>query len=492
MKKILFVDHVFHKKTKSSDFFIDILQQRFEVDRVFIDPENETLQDWADSLATCDAALLWQMDYLAPAFLSAGKPTIVIPMYDGSANMPDIHWSIASRALFINFSLTLHTKQIALGNNSVLVKYFPLPDTSDNQARFDEGLNVFFWQRRPREGLTADLVARMIQGNIKKFHVHDAPDLPAKTVSAPIVKGAKTTVSKWYENGAAYKEHLSNFNVYVAPRHAEGIGMGFLEAMARGMVVIAYDMPTHNEYISNWSNGILFNTSPDPVINLDSDTARRIGALAATTVKLGHEQWQACIPEVLAQIELYLGSFSPPEDTVDLSRPLTTAYYQGVDVYESFLVRLARSVPSLMSITNERSRPDAVAIREERLDSLWLTEGELRIYEYPKGHVTSGITLNSNDAARLVSSSYEIRFKLDLSAGMPSIITFDFMKDQPVTVAASINDVAVSFDLNIKSIYSLSTVDFPLRRENLISIILIRQTAIKDQADVFLRRISIL
>ena len=38
--------------------------------------------------------VLWQMDFLAPLFLARGLRTVVIPMYDGSSQMPDLHFLI--------------------------------------------------------------------------------------------------------------------------------------------------------------------------------------------------------------------------------------------------------------------------------------------------------------------------------------------------------------------------------------------------------------
>ena len=67
------------------------------------------------------------MDFLAPVFLAMGKPTIVIPMYDGSAGMPDIHWIFASGARFVNFSLRLNERIRMLGGDTMLVRYFPAP-----------------------------------------------------------------------------------------------------------------------------------------------------------------------------------------------------------------------------------------------------------------------------------------------------------------------------------------------------------------------------
>lgn len=50
---------------------------------------------------------------------------------------------------------------------------------------------------------------------------------------------------------------LERANIFLAPRLEEGVGISVLEAMARGMAVIAHDAPAMNEYIRHGHNGIL-------------------------------------------------------------------------------------------------------------------------------------------------------------------------------------------------------------------------------------------
>lgn len=112
MKKILFVDHDFHKKTRSSDFFMDILKKRFEVELFYLVADGHLDLGLLGAAENADAVVLWQMDFLAPVFLAQGKPTFVIPMYDGSNGMPELHWLAARGARFFNFSLALDRKSV--------------------------------------------------------------------------------------------------------------------------------------------------------------------------------------------------------------------------------------------------------------------------------------------------------------------------------------------------------------------------------------------
>jgi glycosyltransferase involved in cell wall biosynthesis len=81
-------------------------------------------------------------------------------------------------------------------------------------------------------------------------------ELPARLGATKV-----TTIAA--ESRDEYLLATSAANVFLAPRAAEGIGLTFLEAMARGGAVIAYDAPTMNEYIRNGDNGILL--KPEPV-----------------------------------------------------------------------------------------------------------------------------------------------------------------------------------------------------------------------------------
>lgn len=58
-----------------------------------------------------------------------------------------------------------------------------------------------------------------------------------------------------------YLEMTLRANIYIAPREAEGVGLTFLEAMARGCCVLGFDAPTMNEYIRHGENGLLFKSS---------------------------------------------------------------------------------------------------------------------------------------------------------------------------------------------------------------------------------------
>lgn len=339
MKKIVFVDHGFHRKTKSSAFFIDVLRNRFDVEILYLSPEGVVGADVLEASARADLVVLWQMDFLAPVFLAQGKPTIVIPMYDGSGGQGELHWLMAKGARQINFSLAMHHRVRMLGCPSLLARYFPEPVAEEDLPRFDT-LSAFFWQRRPDEGIDVDLVDALLGTEIDALHVHAVADVPwSVPVRAHGGRAYALSTSHWLPAKSDYAALLARANTFIAPRRAEGIGMALLEAMARGMLVIAHDEPTHNEYVSNWVNGVLFNLHGKPGSLPVRHQAATLGRMAWETVREGHRQWLASIPALLDWIDT---APTPTPVSVDLEALLLDAwfsYYASPDEYTAFLRR---------------------------------------------------------------------------------------------------------------------------------------------------------
>ncbi|GJD57892.1 glycosyltransferase [Methylobacterium dankookense] len=344
MKKVLFIDHKFHEHTKSSRFFVELLKRRFHVSEIFVDPHLAHQVELFSQLDSHDIVVVWQMDFLASAFCAYGKPTVVIPMYDGSNSMPDIHWALLKRAKFINFSLALHERTRLLGCESYLAKYFVEPCPADQRAKF-ETIDVFFWQRRPDHGINLRYVEKMLGSCCDRFHLHNAPDIDLGYQSdLTNLETGKLTVSKWLPSKQAYSDLLSNYNVFVCPRVAEGIGVAMLEAMSRGMIVIAHDQPTHSEYISNWVNGILFNVHAEPSEINFREEASRIGYSAWKTAEHGYRQWTLQSDEILDFIET-----AEPHDAVEIdhhwyAKQLGMNFGFGQIYYEQFLEKMAHNL----------------------------------------------------------------------------------------------------------------------------------------------------
>lgn len=346
MSSMLFVDHAFHKRTRSSDFFIDILRNEFSISVFYVNPSEKIDYDIIEAARNVSYVLIWQMDFLAPIFIAMGKSTIVVPMYDGSILMPDLHWKISSRARFLNFSKALHERVRLLGCNTKLIRYYPEPVPERDIVSF-ANFNAFFWQRRPDHGVDYAHVVTLLSREVSTLHVHNVPDTGAAVPVPPPEGNFSQTVSTWFESRQDYENILNSCNVFVAPRVAEGIGMATLEAMARGMLVIAHDAPTANEYISNWVNGILFNkdTIPEPL--RFGHEAKKLARCAWQSVGLGRSIWISSIPSIIDWIK---GAVAAPPSDLDpriLLRDIWFNYFDSLDSYDLYLRRSVVEVSKL-------------------------------------------------------------------------------------------------------------------------------------------------
>jgi hypothetical protein len=337
MKRILFVDHDFHLMTRSSDFFVELLGKAFDVDKLHLPPRAITNADDVRVPSGIDAVVVWQLDHLAPIFLAQGYPTIIVPMFDGSNALPDLHWALLRPARFVNFSLFLHARLRQLQCTSLLVKYFPPP--KGRVASFSS-LRAFLWQRRPQEGFDVGLVERLFGAGLNTLQVHDAPDERQKTHRFKS-RLFDVSYSTWFEEKGDYLTALERANVFIAPREAEGIGHAFLEAMARGMLVVANARPTHTEYICDGLNGMLFDWRRPHL--LDVDGAAELGRRAWETVVEGHAKWMRQVPQMMQ----FIKDCERPDGAnlrplIDDFSLVSKAFYENSETYERVLKTVLR------------------------------------------------------------------------------------------------------------------------------------------------------
>lgn len=423
MKKLLFVDHAFHTATASSQFFIDLLRTRFEVTVLNIAPPADLPSEALDVARGADVVVVWQMDYLAPVFLALGLPTVVIPMYDGSAHQTDLHWIWSQQAQFVNFSFTLHHRIRSVGGRSRLVKYFKPPAPESQTATFADGLKVFLWQRRPEHGINAPAVKHLLGSQMRALHVHDAPDEPQldtkkyRVASTPDCAVTRTT---WFPKAADYQTALSQCNVFIAPRRAEGIGMAMLEAMSRGMLVIAADEPTHNEYLSNWTNGILYN--PDAEGSISIRHAERMGAAAHATVREGHALWKQQAVSVLELIDACPAPHPTEIDDIpSFASALSKAYYGGQAIYTDFMLRHSKLISDMSGVdlagkldANGKVSDRSTKTPEAERRAPWLTGGRIPVSPLQfSDHVRDGEVAHVDGVAWVVGHELSAAFHID-------------------------------------------------------------------------------
>lgn len=290
---VLFIGHAFHLKTNSSQFFIDILKKDFKIDFLWIDPySNEYINLENVKNRYFDIILLWQlmpeMSFLIENF--AYEKLVLCPMYDQVANIDRISFDLFepfTEGNFICFSKTLYDGLFERGYNSLYVQYFPKP--LNDIVNYGSSNSVFFWNRR--ENLNINLVQKLTAGmDIKSIYIHKALDPNQKFIEPDDTSTVNYIYSEWFETKEQMYKVMDKSSIYIAPRNLEGIGMSFLDAMARGRCVIAPDFPTMNEYIQDGVTGILYDY--DNPTSLQKYDINQIQKNTIEYIKNGYNKWQ--------------------------------------------------------------------------------------------------------------------------------------------------------------------------------------------------------
>ncbi|MGN0852810.1 MAG: glycosyltransferase [Kiritimatiellia bacterium] len=231
--KLVFIDHACHRKTQSSGFFLEILRQAFQV------AEHWYARHYATGAAAAvrarDLAVVWEFPVSRFRFFFPGKRNVFVPMYDNEWasfwQWKRIAWSGMGVVSFCA-KVSAHARRCGVAN-LLDVRYFP--DPAQLPQRPGDPRRVFLWERGE---ITREMAERLF------------PPAAGYTFD---VKGASEFLPR-----AAYLARLAACGVVIAPRRKEGIGMAFLEAMAMGKCVVAWDDATMNEYVEDGVTGILF------------------------------------------------------------------------------------------------------------------------------------------------------------------------------------------------------------------------------------------
>ncbi|WP_218510123.1 glycosyltransferase family 4 protein [Variovorax sp. dw_308] len=303
MPRIAYVDHSYHRTTRSTHFLRDILRRHGQEVQDFWDEawQGGPSVEWA-SVRHHDVIIMFQSYCPLPggeAFRLLHPNVVFIPMLDNFAisrgpvfNLTGF-WAPFQGSKVLNFSSTLHGLTTSYGVASHWARFYQPaePVAPSPPAR---GLHGFFWLRC-EDQINWALLRQLIGGSrFDSFHLHLAGDPGAPEPRLPPAADMarhRITTSTWFEDRRELTALVERANVYFAPRLEEGIGQSFLEAMARGKCVVAPNQGTMNEYILHGVNGLLYeHHNPRP---LDFSRVKRLGRCARDSVVAGHAQWLA-------------------------------------------------------------------------------------------------------------------------------------------------------------------------------------------------------
>ena len=267
-KKLAFVDHNYHKKTRSGDFLREIFSEYFIIDDYWWSLSEET--KLIKYLKNYENIFFFQT--LIPSYdllKLRGRNLMWAPMYD---NLP-FDWKYWKKIKYTNIKLLCFSKKVKLhvdklGCRNIGLKYFFRP----KEIKFktpQKNLNIFFWYRNDLK--LNDWIGLFDLNKINKIIYLDCPDPGKKSEEF-----AKITLDKYkielvkkpfQKNPTQYIEYVKNCDVYISPRKQEGIGMGFLEAISMGKYIVSNDDSTMNEYITDKRIGFLINKKNDKLID---------------------------------------------------------------------------------------------------------------------------------------------------------------------------------------------------------------------------------
>lgn len=311
MKKILYIGHSFHKKTLSTEFFIEILKQEYIIDFIWTLPSSSkfSLVDKSFSKSDYFAIVFFQI-LPEESYLKTLKcqNIILVPMYDNDLMLPYNSWKQYSNYKFICFSKSFHEKLSFLGiEDSLYLQYAPPKNyLIRNTNILKRKVNIFLWQRS--YDINWELIKKIIhKKDINSIHLHriknkENEDSWFEKPNKKDIIDFNITFSSWFETKDDLIKCINSCDIFIAPRFYEGIGQSFLEAMSLGKCVIAADFPTANEYIKHNINGLLY--TPNSLKKLKLSNSLKLGEEAKKDIDRIRDIWEKDKNKILPFISI--------------------------------------------------------------------------------------------------------------------------------------------------------------------------------------------
>ena len=288
-----YVGHSYHAVTGSTAFFKDILTQHTELDEYLDDGwrGGKSVDPREIAAGGYERIFVFQIADIAVALANLMPERVVfVPMWDGCSSLKQEFWAGLGQIRVLSFSWALHRRLREWNLDSFHTQYFPDPDKFLKVSDFS-GLRGYLWQRRKEIGWRE---VRKLSGDHRwgKFWLHIGMDPTYGECEPPSISEMQRfniEITHFSPTPDAARANLCAANVFFASRMEEGVGMSFLEALARGQCVLAPDAPTMSEYITNGVNGILYD--PNRFSEQSLSCAETMGSNARSYIEAGHEDW---------------------------------------------------------------------------------------------------------------------------------------------------------------------------------------------------------
>lgn len=184
------------------------------------------------------------------------------PMVDWVWDYSQAWWCCLPRTMkVIAFSDVIARRCKLAGLPHISIRYFKNP-TDFEPARWPKSKVLFYWNRTDLYPLTfIEKLCKALRIDLMLLREEPITEKHDNLYRFPDRIGA-TTVRKipGFMSQGEYQKVINEANIFLAPRAIEGIGMLFIESLARGCAVFACNASTMNEYICHTRDGYLWHT----------------------------------------------------------------------------------------------------------------------------------------------------------------------------------------------------------------------------------------
>lgn len=287
---LAFVDHSFHKFSRSGDFLRTLFSDRFEIVDYWDDAWQGGQSVPVNEINKHEYVFFFQSIASLRDLRQIRAKMVWAPMYD-SEKFDHLYWKVLANLpiKIISFSKKIHEQCVRYGVDFLPVQYYknsrdwtlPVPQ---------EGNHFFFWYRGD---IGFEDIKRIVRSDdVDSFIYKSTPDPKRKRESISAedkVLYKMEIIEADFIPIQEYRNLLSRSNIFIASRRKEGIGMSFVEALAAGHCVVGYNDATMNEYIEDDTNGYLFDEK-SPM--LDFSNSNEVRTRSIGRAHKGYEMWK--------------------------------------------------------------------------------------------------------------------------------------------------------------------------------------------------------